>query len=175
MKKLKGVFIGVLFLGLLITTMALLMPSSVQSTESVTVYTAKERIADRLLDLRTWEEWFPFSSDSSTPINFVFVQTSGRYQSVEWTRGSQVNQIEFLRSDSSGLFFRWVSPGKSPLILHYSILPVQDQVFSINWTIHTVTKWYPWERFSGIFFDQQVRPGQKRALEKLKAILEKKL
>ena len=174
MKILKGVLIGLLFLGLIITAMALLMPSSVRSAESVTIYASKERVINQLQNLRTWSNWFPFSSDSSTPVQLAFIQTSGQFQAIEWAHNNQVNRIEVMPSDSSGLYYRWLSPGKSPLILHFSILPVQDQVFSLNWTIHTVTKWYPWERFSGIFFDQQVKPGQQKALEKLKAILEQK-
>ncbi|MFM7709677.1 MAG: hypothetical protein ACKO5C_02065 [Ferruginibacter sp.] len=172
MRYIKGVLLGVVFLGLLITGISLLMPSSVHSAESVTIYSSRHRIESQLHDLRSWPSWFPFSSDSITSIQFAFVQTSGRFQAVEWTQKNQMNRIELWRSDTSGIYYRWLSPGKSPLVLHFSILPVQDQVFSLNWTIHTITKWYPWDRFSGIFFDQQVKPGQKQALEKLKAMLE---
>ena len=174
MRYVKGVLLGLFFLGLIMTGISLLMPSSVHSAESVTIYASQPRITSQLHDLRSWPDWFPFSSDTTTPIDFSFVQADGNYQSIEWRAKDAINRLEPVKADTNGLFFRWTRQGESPLVIHFSILPMQEEANSLQWTIHTELKWYPWERFSGIFFDQQVKPSQKKALEKLKTILEKK-
>ena len=44
----------------------------------------------------------------------------------------------------------------------------------VEWRVLTKLKWYPWEKFYGIFIDKITGPGYELALNNLKDLAEKK-
>jgi hypothetical protein len=53
--------------------------------------------------------------------------------------------------------------------------PVTDSsAMQVEWRVLTKLKWYPWEKFYGIFIDKLTGPGYEVALNNLKELAENK-
>ena len=55
------------------------------------------------------------------------------------------------------------------------MFPVQEQGnMQVQWQAVVHLKWYPWEKFSGIFIEKMAGQGYEDALQSLKSYVENK-
>ncbi len=157
---------------ILITLISLLIPSRVMTTKSVTVHAPSEKITAAIKDLQMWRNWHPvFKAYSaamiiSTPSNVVGAHA-------EWQQAGKQNSLTITEIFPEGIKISLTRPGEKPVENSLLVLPMEEAgTFHVEWRSLTKLKWYPWEKFAGIFVSDMTGPGYEAALNELRKMVE---
>lgn len=172
MKELKGVLIVLSGLFIFITLVSLLIPSTVRTVRSVEVSAAAGNVFDKIEDLKNWNQWHPvFMADSTT---IVFSEPSrgvGAY--VTWSTNGKGNKLQITGNDSTHITAMLIRKGEKDVMNIIGVRPIgESNGAEVEWKVVTKLKWYPWEKFYGIFLDKITGPGFELALNNLKSLSE---
>lgn len=165
MKLLKGFLIAIVGLFVFITLLSLLMPSKVITVRSVNMHVPADKIMQEIGDLNNWKNWHPlFKNDSS-----IVVDPS----TAEWVTNNKKNRLQITGRSQNSLQFTLERPGENEILNKIELINYTDSnSIDVEWSALTKMKWYPWEKFSGIFVDKMTGPGYEAALKELKIYVE---
>ena len=171
MRLLKGFVIAVCGLFLVITLFSLMMPSRVMTVRTVTINASPQKIMDQLKDLQNWKNWHPFFKAEK---NIVISQpSSGMGAYAEWTSNNKKNHLQITEVTPNAVRVVIQRGGENDLLNKISLTNYKDSSsIQVEWAALTTLKWYPWEKFSGIFLDKMTGPGYEASLKELKSYLE---
>ena len=159
-----------------ITIIGLFMPSSVKISRGAIVNTDSSNVYKELSDVKNWNQWLPWITADSGAV----VQTStvtnvpGAY--FKW-QGMNLNSAGTLTIQS-------IKPNEI-LLLHemkdmntseggFRIRTVGTNATEVLWYMEYKLKWYPWERFYGIFLDRIIGSAFEKGLEQFRQYAEGK-
>lgn len=172
MRLIKGFIIVLTGLFIVITLFSLMMPSNVMTVKSVIIHSKTEPVFNEIADLGKWKNWHPlFIQDSSN------IKTSdpsfGVSANAEWFSNSKKNILQITEVLQNQLKTTLSREGEKDInnIILISALSDSNNV-QVEWRVITKLKWYPWEKFSGIFIDKMTGPGYELALNNLKELIE---
>lgn len=174
MKKFKGFIFAFTGLFIFITLLSLLMPSKVMTVRSVTIHADSAAVFAEIADLKNWKHWHPvFIHDSnSITISNPSVAVNA---SAGWDQDGKSNRLQFKEVLPGRITADLMRSGEKNTTNILSVMPLKDgNHVQAEWRVVTKLKWYPWEKFSGIFVDQMTGPGYETALNNLKNYLENK-
>ena len=168
MRLLKLFILSFIILFLIITGISLLIPFHVRISRATNVLAAPSGIWQQVDDMHTWKNWNPFFSGvSPDSINYAdtingksgSMSVSGT--SVQWKDIRPDERIAEMQSDSRSILNGW------KCISHAGI----DST-TVQWYMDFQLRWYPWEKFASLLFEQSYGPKMEQGLENLKKIAE---
>ncbi len=160
MRFIKLAIYSILFFFLLITIISLFIPSKVKISRAVDINSKKEIVMAMIKDPMRWSEWYP--GGDSLSILYVEKKAEGLILDSS-TRGSII-LIE--TNDTSA--YALIKTKKSQINSVWSIHQGQDELITLQWHLEFNLRWYPWEKFSSLFFDKIYGAQLERGLEQLK-------
>jgi polyketide cyclase/dehydrase/lipid transport protein len=173
MRLIKFVFVGFASLFIVVTLISLLLPSEVKVSRAVVINAPENKIYDDVADLRNWKNWHPsFQADS------IVI----RYSTPSFGKGAYCNivyhyqqtHLQITDADSSSIKFLTQLNGANNIENEINIIPVKElNSFQVEWSATTKLRWYPWDKFYGIFIDKLTAQGYQDALDDLKDSLER--
>lgn len=171
MQPLKGVLVVLIGLFAVVTIMSLFIPSKVVTVRGMPIHAEPNVIMKEIADLKSWRNWHPvFMADSLAKFS---EPSTGVGASVTWVSNKKTITIKVTESSEVGIKFLVLQPGELPVDNILSIAPLQDKTgYQIEWQALTHLKWYPWEKFAGIFTDKMTGPGYEYALDNLRKHIE---
>jgi hypothetical protein len=173
MKLAKGFILAVLGLFIMITLISLLMPSKVLTARSVVIHAPADRVFAEINDLGKWKNWHPVFMNDSAGIQYS-VPSSGINAMATWISNQKKNTLRITDNKMNQLTANLSREGEKDVNNIIALAPVDDSNgVQVEWKVITPLKWYPWEKFSGIFIDKMTGPGYEAALNNLKDLLEK--
>ena len=159
MKIVKGallVFIGIF---IFITLISLLIPSRIVTARAVAVQSDSTRLFNEISDLKNWKNWHPvFIKDSGT----IVINDKGNQVNdyAEWITKGKKNTILITQKKYPSITFLLKREGENDSENTISLMAVQEQGnMQAQWVAVTKLKWYPWEKFSGIFIEKMAGSG----------------
>ncbi|MFZ1527435.1 MAG: SRPBCC family protein [Ferruginibacter sp.] len=173
MNNLKGILIVLIGIFVFITLISVFIPSRIVTVKAVAINAPEEKILEQVAVLQNWKNWQPVFMQDSSSIDFQ--KTADGKPSAEWMSGTYKNKITITEQMPHAVKFslkRDEDPAVENMI---SLLPVQESRSGrqVEWKSVTRLKWYPWEKFRGIFIEKMIGPAYELALNNLKAFLEK--
>ncbi len=170
MQKLKSFFIIIVAFFVLLTLVSLLMPSRVITAHTIMINAPKEKISYYLMDLNNWQKWNPMLENASLQVSEPSTSVNGY---ITWKTNDKNNGIRILRKDYSSLMFNQTREGDNTVVNELKIQSFKDaNDLQVEWIgIHQL-KWYPWEKFAGMFLDKITGPAYDTALHRLKVLAE---
>ncbi len=172
MKMLKGALFVFVGLFALITLMSLLIPSKIVVAKSTTVQADSIKLFREISDLKHWLHWHPVFVNDSASIRFSDVtdQVNAR---ATWNSGGKQTSLVITEKKYPTVTVAMQRAGENDVINILSITPVQEEGnMQVQWQSITKLKWYPWEKFSGIFIEKMAGSGYQVALDSLKLYVE---
>ncbi len=171
-KLIKGFLIAIAGLFAMVTLVSLIMPSRVVTSESVVINADPAKIEAALFDFSQWKNWHPiFIRDSS--ILQISNPAYGVNATAQWGPAEKQTKLVITNIMAESVMITLSQAGENAVQNVLRILPVQDsKEMQVEWSAVTTLKWYPWEKFSGIFVSQITGPGYQAALNNLKTYLE---
>ncbi|MEQ1554038.1 MAG: hypothetical protein ABL929_07665 [Ferruginibacter sp.] len=172
MKKLKG--IALVFIGLFatVTLLSLLIPNKVVIAKSVTVQADSLLLFNKICDLQNWKNWHPVFMDSTVKKTYSTLPNAEN-SFVTWTTNGHQNKLVITKKQYPFVEMALKREGENDVENIFSIMPIQEQGnMQVQWQTITKLKWYPWEKFSGIFIEKMAGEGYEAALQSLKKSIE---
>jgi hypothetical protein len=173
MRLVKAFLAGAIGLFIVMTLLSLLIPSKVKVSRTVLINnTSRAKVFEQVATLTNWKNWHPVFKSGDTKIIFSSPDVNtASYAEIIY--GAKSAKITITRADSNLIKFTLQSPGETDVEneILVSGIPAQSNV-QVEWRALNKLKWYPWEKFYGIFIDKLTGPGYEQALNGLKDYLE---
>jgi len=151
MRIIKLALISFLFFFGLLTAISLLFPSSVRLSKAINIHAAKTATLSPIRDTTQWKSWHPgFQSSTNVPtITPVLLSDS--------------LIIMDLNSGGKTMKNGWQAYEH----------PSSDSV-TLQWYMDFDLKWYPWQKFGSLFFENTYGVMMQNGLDNLKVLTEEK-
>lgn len=172
MRLIKGFLIALIGLFLMITILSLFIPSRVMTAKSVVIHAPLKKIGEQVFDFQNWKHWHPvFMSDSESILTSI--PSVGVNANAEWISTNKKNKLVFTEVSQDLVRVSLKRPGEKDIENIISLVHLNDSSgVEVEWRALTRLKWYPWEKFAGIFVDKITGPGYEAALNNLKQYCE---
>lgn len=169
MRFLKQIFIGLLVFAILLFGISLLLPSSIDVSKSVLVYANHQKVNSTIADLTQWKNWNPILQDPQIRYEIATPQQ------VSWKSRDGIAQeitLEQAAPDSISITIR--SDGKQVFTSGFNTISHQQDslLTKVEWWISEDLKWYPWQKFYGLFAESFRDAYMENTLQSLKDYLE---
>ncbi len=169
MKIFRLLFFSALFIFLLITGISLLIPFNVRISRAINVHSSSAEVWKQVDDMHKWKEWNPFfSSIAADKINYSDT-TGGKPAAIE-VSGTSIKWKEFKNDERIAI----MEKGEHRPILNgwKCIGHSGADSTTVQWYMDFHLRWYPWEKFSSLLFEQSYGPKMEQGLNNIKKIVE---
>lgn len=172
MRLAKGFFIAIAGLFIFVTILSLFIPSKVIVTKAVVIHANAEKVFAEISNLQNWKHWQPVFEKDPGQIKFD-TDSSGVSNSCEWESKGKRNKILITGKKDNVVTATLFRDGENDIFNTIRVSPVQqtNQV-QVEWIVLIKLKWYPWEKFYGIFIEKISGEGYEEALNSLKEYAE---
>ncbi len=160
---------GLVGLALLATVMGLLMPSTVKITRGIIVDADSAKVDLVLRQMDGWSKWMPWIDTTSG----VLIQQQGRSgiagSVLKWKSldGKRVGSITYKSRQPGNLLLGYEFTGMNKAEGGFRIRKISEGRTEVQWFMEYPLKWYPWERFYGIFIDSMIGSVFENGLQNL--------
>ena len=172
MRLFKGFIIVLTGLFVFVTLLSLFIPSKVIITKSVVIHASAEKVFAEISNLQNWKHWQPVFKANSANIKFD-TDTNGISNSCGWESKGKKNKLTITSQKELVMTASLSREGENDIFNTIRVLPLpgSNQV-QIEWIVLIRLKWYPWEKFYGIFIEKISGQGYEDALNGLKEYTE---
>lgn len=172
MRLIKGFFIVLAGLFIFITILSLFIPSRLMITRAVVMNARADKVFSEISDLQNWKHWQPVFINDSAKIKFN-TGADGMSNSCEWESKGKKNTVQITEKKDNAVSATLSRTGEHEVKNSINILPLADSnQVQVEWNVLIKLKWYPWEKFYGIFIEKITGQGYEDALNSLKAYVE---
>ncbi|HEY0678623.1 MAG TPA: SRPBCC family protein [Chitinophagaceae bacterium] len=161
MRVLKLFIISAIIIFIVLLAISLLLPSHVRISRAINIAAPVEKINPHIADLGKWHEWNALLADTSVKTGSV------KPQHINTNRFDIY--LESAKPDS--ISTRWVQPNGKQFTGSFSCIPGGGTTI-VQWYFDFHLRWYPWEKFASIIYDEQMGPGMEKSLTQLKSLVE---
>lgn len=133
--------------------MSLFIPSHIRISKATNLSASQDVIYKRIRDTAQWKTWHPWFQSSPELISKI---------GVEWkTKNDSVTTVQLTQAGKKTLLNSWE--------LHR--YPSSDSL-TLQWYMDFYPRWYPWEKFSSLFYETNYGTVMEKGLANLKKELE---
>lgn len=169
----KGFLIGIAGLFIFITILSLFIPSRLMVTRAVVINERADEVYNQIADLQNWKHWQPVFMQDSAKMKFK-AGTDGKSDLCEWESNGRLNKFHITGKQKNTVTASLSRKGENDVLNAINILPLADSnQVQVEWNVNIKLKWYPWEKFYGIFIEKITGQGYEDALNGLKDYVEK--
>ena len=171
-RLIKGFFIVLIGLFVFITILSLFIPSKLMVTRAVVINAKADRVFNEISNLQNWKHWQPVFISDSANIRFES-DVNGISNSCAWESKGKMNKIIITEKKDNAIAASLIRDGENDVFNSIKVLPLADSnQVQTEWNVLIRLKWYPWEKFYGIFIEKITGQGYEDALNSLKAHVE---
>lgn len=172
LKLVKGFFIVLAGLFIFITILSLFIPSKLMVTRAVVINARADKVFNEISNLQNWKNWQPVFTNDSTSIKFD-TDVTGISNSCEWISKGRNNRMFITDKKNNSIAVTLSRERENDVLNTIRILPLADSSqVQAEWNVLIKLKWYPWEKFYGIFIEKITGEGYEAALNSLKTYTE---
>jgi hypothetical protein len=173
MQKIKSFLFTLTGLFILVTLLSLPIPSVVKVERGVEIHRPAAWVFDEIGNLHNWSQWQPFLRDGAEKITFSADSTAIN-SFCDWERNGKRNRFVLTRRNEMEVTVALRREGENDVVSTIKVLPLSDSnSVQVSWVALTKLKWYPWEKFYGIFIEKFTGQGYEDALNGLKQYAER--
>jgi hypothetical protein len=169
MKYIKLILISAFFFFGMFTIIGLLFPSQINTTRAVVINKQPQQILSTLSNVESWKAWYPFFKvKDSGSIAMAGNSTVFQYQQLKL-------RIDNFTKDSNSVSFKLTAANNFEVADKVIVLPIAKDAMQsqVVWNENEHLRWYPWERFRGLFLERTRGMYIDTALYRLRDYLEK--
>lgn len=172
MRLFKGFFIAIIGLFIFITILSLFIPSHLMVSRGVLIHAKADKVFAEIGNLQNWKHWQPVFIRDSIQIQFD-TDPSGISNSCTWVSKGRKNNFIITQKGEHVITATLLRDGENDVLNTISVLALADSnQVQVEWNVLIKLKWYPWEKFYGIFIEKITGQGYEDALNSLKAFTE---
>lgn len=173
-RLIKAGLMGILGLMILVTLISLLFPSEVHGRRGIVIAAPSPVIRNQVAGFYNWKNWQPQCKAYPDSIRFANAGfgTTGSMCRVNLP-GRKPVLYTIIKDDSLFVTFTEKIAGDNEVehTVTFSIDSATGGTY-VDWKFVSPLKWYPWEKFAGMFTESITAPGYEAALANLKQYVE---
>ncbi len=169
LRLVKAFFIVLFFLVASVTLVSLLIPSRVVLTKSAELLATPVAVMDTVQQLSTWSRWFPVLEAYKENISSLSISK----KSISWLHNGKASSVEVLEQQKNAIRFLYKSAANPDVenMITCFVIDNKPNSSNVEWTAVTKLKWYPWEKFSGLFIEKLTGAGYEYGLAQLNKLM----
>jgi hypothetical protein len=167
MRLLKLFIISATFLFILVTAISLFIPSHVRISRATNVLATCDEVWQQVDDMRGWPNWNPFFSglpagkiSYGDTINGKPGPMKVGGTTIQWKEMKPGERIALMQTDQKSIVNGW-----------NCINHAGSDSTTLQWYLDFQLRWYPWEKFASLLFNQSYGSKMEQGLENMKKIL----
>jgi hypothetical protein len=171
MRLIKHFLISCVALFIILLIISLWLPSRVSVSKSILLSVSKDSVSNALLQIKTWQNWNPVLQDKNTTYHFL------DNNSVTWTSAdNNVNTITLQHFSEDSISMVVITNNKQIFESGFNVIKNTDNsgLTKVDWWISENLKWYPWEKFYGLFSESLKETYIENILKAFKEYVENK-
>lgn len=168
MRFVKLFFISIVVLFLVMLAISLAIPSHIRISRAINIGGAKQKVFNAVNDLKTWDSWNHFTSQSSLT-NKIFSNPSSGYGAL-----MKADQISILITDSKpdSIKTNWDQLNAKRFDGGFNFYQLRPDSATVQFYFDFHFRWYPWEKFTSLLYEKELGPVMEESLTGLKQIVE---
>lgn len=176
MRLIKMFLFVLLGLFAVITIIGLFIPSSVKISRGIIVTTDSSKVYKELSDVKNWNKWLPWITADSGAVFQLSAVTDQPGSYFRW-KGMKLNSagtitIQSIKPNEILLLHELKDMNNAEGGFRIRSTGANNNVTEVLWYMEYKLKWYPWERFFGIFTDRIIGSAFDKGLEQFKNYIE---
>jgi Polyketide cyclase / dehydrase and lipid transport len=179
MRLIKMFLFVVTGLALVLTLIGLVIPSSVKISRGIIVDADSLKVYAELSNVKDWGKWMPWVTADEGALVQTSPVTNERGAYFTWKglnlKSSGTITLLSLSPNLIATKYELKNMNDSEGGFRIRSLPNNLSQTEVQWFMEYKLKWYPWERFYGIFMDHIIGPSFDKGLQELKNYLENDL
>jgi hypothetical protein len=149
LRLIRLLIVGVILLFLVSLGVSLLIPSEIKISRAIDIHADKDSVYKLLVNKDNWRLWNPlFSGDNIE-----------NYKRIRVTPLTLTDSI---------LLYRFDQNGKKPVYNSWHLYMGGANSVTVQWYIDITLRWYPWEKFKSLFFENTFGMNMEQGLKNLK-------
>lgn len=158
MQVLKLAFLSLIAFFLLITAMSLLIPSQIRISKAVNITGNTDSVFYLINNQDQWRHWHP----------------AFQLQHIDsLLRKNKISLTPVVKTDSL-VVINWQQGGKAPVLNSWQVHHfAPSPTVTLQWYMDFRLRWYPWEKFSSLFYEKTYGVMMEQGLSQIKTIVEK--
>jgi len=155
MRIIKLAVISFVFLFLLISGISLFIPADIRISKAINIKAEKDSLFALIADTGQWYRWHP-----------AYRQTQAN------TSLKRITITPLITNDSL-IVMQLNFPGKKSLISNWQFYNLRNDSLTLQWYLDFNLKWYPWQKFSSLVYEDRYGTIMQNGLSNLKEITER--
>jgi hypothetical protein len=151
---LKLAFISILLLFLVATGVSLMIPAHIRISRAINIHSTKEQVLGLITNSEKWKLWHPA---------FMPANASKNIASIELTR---------LNENDSSVLYKLKQGNKVPVLNGWQVYNLSPDSLTLQGYMDFRLKWYPWQKFSSLFYENTYGVLLQEGLSNIKDMLE---
>lgn len=164
MNILRLALISLVIFFVLFWVASLFIPSQITVSKAINIAASPKNISAQINDIRNWNHWYP-GIENAPP------KPTAPNQDSCYVMGNTHVTICFTRRTDTSIQASMSMPGRNAVLTGWNILPYHDST-TVQWYSRIKLRWYPWEKFSSLFFEKTQGSTMEQGLARLKASLQ---
>lgn len=166
MKRFRIVIIALVVLFSVVMIFASLIPAETRVSRAINIRGNRDSMKHSLLDLRQWPLWHPNlkNRNDSNPVTFSAAGDTLLYNGFT---------VQVSPESDSSVNVDMTNREGNKMRSTINIIKMHGDTCAVNWYVLFHSKWYPWEKFRSMFYDQMHGPSLDSNLLKFKGYIEK--
>jgi hypothetical protein len=167
MRVIKLAILSFIFLFLLVTTISLFIPSHIRISRATDINSKKQDVMSLISDPLKWKEWYP-GADS---LDVLYVE--GKPMGILLDSSDLLGLSIFNINDSIVTVSEVGNSSTQRMEMGWKVLSGgNESTVIVQWYMDFKLRWYPWEKFKSLFFENIYGSHMERGLANLKELSE---
>ena len=167
MRVIKLAILSFIFLFLLVTTISLFIPSHIRISRATDINSTKQEVMGFISDPLKWKEWYP-GADS---LDIIYIE--GKPMGILLDSSGLIGLSIFTINDSVVTVGEVGMSATQRMEMGWKVLSGGNENNVVTqWYMDFKLRWYPWEKFKSLFFENIYGAHMERGLANLKELSE---
>lgn len=164
MRLIKLAILSFIFLFLLMTIISLFIPGNIRISKATNIAADDKIVYTYIDELTDWKEWHPALKNVPENEFAVLKDSSIKVQGTT---------ISVLERKNEEIITEMITDAGRPIISALKVIRHQQGDSStLQWYMDFKLRWYPWEKFKSLFFEDIYGFQMEQGLENLKSLSE---
>jgi hypothetical protein len=168
MRFVKLFLIGAIVLFFVVTAFSWIFPSNLRISRAINIAASREKVWAAINDLHTWDNWNQMISLSPLTGKTFSTPSAG---AGAFLRSDQL-VVTIIRSGPDSINIDWNQVTGKPFKGGFNLMQLSPDSLTVQWYLDFHFRWYPWEKFGSMVYDQQLGPLMEGSLAGLKHLME---
>jgi len=167
MRVIKLAILSFIFIFLLVTTISLFIPSHIRISRATDINSTKQAVMSFISDPLKWKEWYP-GADS---LDIIYIE--GKPKGILLDSSGLLGISIFNINDSVVTVGEVGMSATQRMEMGWKVLSGGNENNVVTqWYMDFKLRWYPWEKFKSLFFENIYGTHMERGLANLKELSE---